>query len=232
MHIQRQQTTVTTSRTQVSTPLPHFPKKKEIDFKALYQDLQTKGFKPVQNRYGEQEPNKIDLDAAPKKIYVEWGSAVVGTGPVLLGTRGIDTCAALSIIDPTNENIHYLLHAYTRTFPHSIQASLERAKALGINLKDSEIEIMPGRRFNLSSTPHILEGLYLVDSNLLDKVVLISDVARSKRGYTQAIIVCEGKTFGLEIPTEIPFDQKLGNPYDQFRFELKKDGVEVVLYYA
>ncbi len=248
MHIQRQ-TAATTLRAHVSTPFSFPPKKKEIDFERLYKDLLRKGFKPIKDRYGEQEParlgkmfgffsswlqgakenpdEKIDLDAAPKKIYVDWGGAVIGTGSVLLGTDGIASCSALSVIDTTNKNIHYLFHAFPMTYPKTIKNSLEKARALGINLKDSEIGIMPGSSLDSESTPHILEGLYLADSNLLDKTVLIRDSVRGD-DYSQAIIVYEGKTFGLDHSTNIPTDQRLGcNPFDTHRFN--KDGFEVVL---
>ena len=246
MHIKRL-SAITISSAQVSVPLSLSPRKKEIDFQALYKKLQKKGFKYISNRYGNKErtfveitldlfnncfqslkdraAKKVDPDAAQKKIYVAWGSAVVGNGPVCLGTDGIASCAALSIVDPTHDNIHYMLHAYSSTLPNKIQASLQKAKALGINLKDSEIEIMPGSSLKEDSTPHILEGIYLADSNLLDKIVLIRDRARSGG---QAIIVYEGKTFGLHCSAKIPQDEVLGKRKTNTN-TLDKDGVEVVL---
>ena len=242
MHIKRL-SAITTSSAQVSVPVSFSPRKKEIDFQALYTKLQKKGFKYISNRYGNEERNfveitldllntefkslKVDAGAAQKKIYVAWGSAIVGNGPVCLGTDGIASCAALSIVDPTHDNIHYMLHAYSNTPPNEIQTSLQKAKALGISLKDSEIEIMPGSSIKEESTPHILEGIYLADSNLLDKVVLIRDRARSIGGGGQAIIVYEGKTFGLHRSAEIPQDEKLGKRTNTNT--LDKDGVEVVL---
>ena len=60
MHIKRL-SAITTSSAQVSVPVSLSPRKKEIDFQALYEKLQKKGFKYISNRYGNEERNFVEI---------------------------------------------------------------------------------------------------------------------------------------------------------------------------
>ncbi len=160
--------------------------KKRICFWDLYQELQQKEFKEIYNHLTTPEI---------KKVYVEWGCAVIAEASVALGTGGMADCSALKLIDPTSGNLHYMLHAFKdATKPSEITKSLRKARSLGMNLKDSEIEIMPGNWLNSSSTPHILEALYKVNSSLIDKVSLI----RGPGGLsliTHNLVTHDGETY-------------------------------------
>ncbi|MBI3591511.1 MAG: hypothetical protein HY094_09080 [Candidatus Melainabacteria bacterium] len=192
-------------------------KKKEISFKDLYLDLQKKGFKNVSIPFSKKD------DPSLKKIYTGWGHAVVGEGSVALGTDGIASCAVLKVIDPTAGNLHYMLHAYQYdTEPDDIKKSLIKASSLGINLKDSEIEIMPGSQIDSLSTPHILEAIYKVNPSLINKVVLIRDFELQRTNSLQSLVAYKGDTYKYT-------DQFAKHCYRYMSTSLSKDRYKKVL---
>lgn len=189
-------------------------KKREISFEQLYHELQEKGFKEVTREFNIRASKS-------KKVYIDWGHAIVAEAPVALGTNGINTCSALKLIDPTSDDLHYMLHAYPDTEPSDIAKSLRKAHSLGMNLKDSEIEIMPGDCLNSESTPHILEAIYKVNSSLIDKVMLIQDPKLRSRAHSQALVTYDGKTY--RYPDDFPSSHEYRHP------SLSKDGYKKVL---
>ena len=154
-------------------------RKKQINFKKLYLKLEEKGGDSIDKLLPREvlrtKIRKTSDAEIPIKVYIHGGYAVVAKGNVVLATDWLHECAALKIIDPTSCNLHYLLHGSPSTFVTDIIDSLSKAKALGINLKDSEIEIMPGRLIDILAPSKMLEALYKFNSHLLDKVVLIRD---------------------------------------------------------
>ena len=165
-------------------------------FENLYFYLQNKGFKKLSRSLNEKDPSIT-------KINVGWGHAVVGKDSIALGTRGVAVCSALTVIDPTAENLQYMLHVTPHNNPEDINQSLLKARSLGINLKDSVIEVMPGERVNELTTPAILEALYKIDPSLIEKVVLIRDY---EARYCQALVTYKGHTYKYSYPPEDQHD--------------------------
>ena len=197
-----------------SWPYSRATSKRKISFEDLYKKLQENGFKNVSKKF-----NKVSSDV--QKVYVDWGTAVVAESSVALGTDGIATCAVLKLIDPTSDDIHYMLHAYSDTEPDLIAQSLKKARSLGLSLKDSEIEIMPGGYLDSESTPHILEALYKVNHSLIDKISLIRDFKVQDASF-QGLVVYDGKTYRYpETYTDYS-----SSDYSTY---LDKDGYEEVL---
>lgn len=185
---------------------------RENFFERLYQKLQKKGFKMVDKVFYTPNPNV-------KEVYVLVGWAIIAKTSVSLGTAGISTCSALKIVDPSS-NLHYVLHAAVSTKPIDIENSLRKAQALGMNLKKSEIEIMPGYVLSSISTPHILEALYIVDPSLIGKVSLIHVPEDITSNLKQSLVSYNGKTYLY--PETFGISELDGK-------KLMEDGYEVVL---
>lgn len=189
-------------------------KKKRISFEQLFNELQEKGFKDVKKVFNANNPRI-------KQIYVDWGHAIVSEPKIALGTDGISSCSALKIIDPTTENLQYMLHAYPETEPKDIAKSLRKARSLGMNLQDSKIEIMPGNCLTSESTPHILEALYKINPSLIDIVTLIHDMVIDRIGSNQALVAFKGNTYRYPESPNFKLPQISPN--------LNNDGLQMVL---
>lgn len=194
-----------------------------INFNSLFKRLLKKqGFKPLEEVFNDIEDVRSHEQEKPQKVYVQGGDAVVANRLVLLGTGEVAICAALKIIDPTSDNQAYLLHAYPDvTSVDKIKKSLDKATSLGMNFKDSEIDIMPGSSYHDSNDPssHILEALYKINPHFIDKISFIRDLSSSCQG----LAVYNGQTYLF------PPSLSIGTNYNYYSCKFSKHGIECVL---
>jgi hypothetical protein len=158
----------------------------------LYLGLVEDGFTPVE-RVFESKP---DATRKPKNsIYVDYGHAAIANGTYFLATDGLGPCAALRIVYPI-ENLDYLLHSFpSSTSVGEITQSIIRAEKLGMNLADSEFNVMPGSLLQFWTSIKILEAIYRIDPSLLENVSLVRDIKASERIETQGLVVHGGARF-------------------------------------